>query len=427
MGDPLRVLAVSHAYPRRSASGHGIFIHRWNVGLQAHGVDVRVLQLSEWTPPWPLSQVDPAWRRGRMAHRDMMSERDGVRIDHPRTFIPRPSRFFHGDSWDREARTLIDYCQRRPELRDADVVIGHFLVPDGYHALRLGRALGIPVAGVAWGDDVHAWPSDRPYWRERLREVLREVDVPIACSRRLADDGNAWLDRPRNDWQVVYGGVDVDDFHPAADRAAARAASPIELVRALPRDACVILMIGQRVRAKGYVELLDAWKMLAADVPNWHLIAAGGDWGDVDVVNEIRARGLVGRAHWIGAQNAESMPGLLRAVNAFVLPSHDEGLSLTMLEAMATGLPAIATDVGGHAEVIRDASEGWLIPAKDTRSLESALRELITDETERERRGRGARSAAVRIGSPAANAGRLASILTALAERRSLGPSAVAV
>ena len=427
MPDLLRVLAVSHAYPRRSASGHGIFIHRWNVGLQALGVDVRVLQLSEWTPPWPLSEVDPAWRRGRMAHRDMVPERDGVRIEHPRTFVPRPSLFFRGDSWDREARTLIDYCQRRPELRDAEVVIGHFMVPDGYHALRLGRALGIPVAGVAWGDDVHAWPSDRPYWRERLREVLRQVDVPIACSRRLADDGNAWLDRPREDWQVVYGGVDVDEFHPAADRGAARAASPIELVRTLPRDACVMLMIGQRVRAKGYVELLDAWQTLAADAPNWHLVAAGGDAGDVDIVNEIRARGLVDRAHWIGYQPAESMPALLRAVDAFVLPSHNEGLSLTMLEAMATGLPTIATDVGGHAEAIRDASEGWLIPAKDPRSLEAALRELMTNGTERERRGRGARSAAVRIGSPAVNAGRLASILGALAERRSLRPRAVAV
>ena len=426
MADRLRVLAVSHAYPRRSASGHGIFIHRWNVGLQAHGVDVRVLQLSEWTPPWPLSEIDPAWRRGRMAHRDLMPERDGVRIEHPRTFVPRPSRFFRGDSWDREARTLIDYCQRRPELRTADIVIGHFLVPDGYHALRLGRALGIPVAAVAWGDDVHAWPEERPYWRERVREVLREVDAPIACSRRLAEDGNAWLDQQRSDWQVVYGGVDVDVFHPAPGRVVERAATPLERVRALPRDAFVALMIGQRVRAKGYLELLDAWKRVAPEAPHWHLVAAGVDWGDVDLIKEIRARGLEGRAHWIGAQPAESMPALLRAVDAFVLPSHNEGLSLTMLEAMATGLPTIATDVGGHAEVIRNASEGWLIPAKNPRSLETALRELMSNEAERERRGRGARTAALRIGSPTANAGRLAVILTALAERRSSRPRAMA-
>jgi glycosyltransferase involved in cell wall biosynthesis len=425
MAEPLRVLAVSHAYPRRSATGHGIFVHRWNVGLLAHGVDVRVLQLAEWAPPWPLSEIDPAWRRGRSAYRDMIAERDGVRIYHPRTFSPRPSRLFPGDAWDREARTLIDYCRRRAELRTADVVIGHLLVPDGYHAMRLASALGIPVAGVAWGDDVHAWPRERPYWRNRLREVLSEIDAPIACSQRLARDGNAWLDRPREDWQVVYGGVDEEVFHPAADRFAARAAAPVELMRALPRDACVALMIGQRVRAKGYLELLDAWKQLGPQ--GWHLVAAGADSGDVDVVREIDARGLAESVHWVGPQRAESMPALLRAADAFVLPSHDEGLSLTMLEAMASGLPTIATDVGGHAEVITDSSEGWLIPARDPRPLESALRELTSSESERTRRGRGARSAALRIGSPAVNARRLAAILAAVAERRLLGRRAIAV
>jgi glycosyltransferase involved in cell wall biosynthesis len=225
----------------------------------------------------------------------------------------------------------------------------------------------------------------------------------------------------------VYGGVDVDLFQPATDRHVARAAAPIELVRALPRDAHIVLMIGQRVRAKGYIELLDAWGHVTRDAPSWHLVAAGSDWGDVDLVSEIDARGLTRSVHWIGYQPAEAMPALLRAVDAFVLPSHDEGLSLTMLEAMASGLPTIATNVGGHAEVITDSSEGWLIPPRDLRALESALRDMMTNERERTRRGRGARSAVLRIGSPTENAGRLASVLTAAAERRSVSRRAIAV
>ena len=423
----LRVLCVSHAYPRRTATGHGIFVHRWNVGLQQLGVDVRVLQLAEWAPPWPLSEVDAAWRRGRTAYRDMVAECENIPVYHPRTFLPRPSRFFRGDPWEREARALIDFCQARPALRAADIVIGHFMVPDGYHAMQLGRALGIPVAAVAWGDDVHAWPAERPYWRERLREVLSAIDVPIACSQRLADDANGWLDTPRDDWRVVYGGVDLKTFFPAPDRALARREAPVELVRCLPQDQPIVLMVGQRVRAKGYLDLLGAWERLAAGAEGWHLVMAGADWGDVDLVAEIATRDLSGRVHWIGPQPAESMPALLRAVDAFVLPSHNEGLSLTMLEAMATALPTIATDVGGHAEVITASSEGWLVPARDVSALEGALRGMISNEDDRLRRGRGGRQAALRIGSPADNATRLASILRGALRGPSLGRPALAI
>lgn len=343
-----------------------------------------------------------------------LPSRDGIPIHHPRTFTPRPSRWFPGDAWDREADSIIRYCRQHPALARADAVVGHFLVPDGYHAVRLGQALGIPVAGVAWGDDVHAWPDERPYWRQRLREVLRDVHLPVACSERLANDANHWLETPRADWEVVYGGVDIDTFFPSEDRVLARRSAPVPLLRALPADAKVLLMIGQRVRAKGYVEMLDVWSELRRQAPGWHFMGAGADWGDVDISGEIDRRGMSDVAHWIGPLPAEDMPSLLRAVDAFVLPSHNEGLSLTMLEAMATGLPTIATDVGGHAEVITSSDEGWLIPPHRPDALARAVRELTSSAHERERRGAGARRAALRIGSPAQNASRLAQRLSQL-------------
>jgi glycosyltransferase involved in cell wall biosynthesis len=410
----VRILVVSHAYPTRRASGHGIFVHRWNLGLRAAGHDVRVLQMVQWAPPWPFHAFDRSWRDSRAMASEFLSSCDGIPLHHPRTFTPRPSRWFPGDAWDRESNTLIQYCRRDPDLAGADVIVGHFLIPDGYHAVRLGAALGIPVAAVAWGDDAHAWPEERPYWRRRLHEVLDIVDLPVACSQRLAVDANRWLDAPRTDWAVVYGGVDVDQFQPPPDRAAVRRRAPVTLLQSLPGNARVLLMIGQRVRAKGYIEMLNVWEQIAKRAPEWHLVAAGADWGDVDLEAEIARRGLSRSAHWIGPLPAESMPSLLQAADGFVLPSHNEGLSLTMLEAMATGLPTIATDVGGHAEVIRSPDEGWLIPARSEPALARAVNELIDNADERARRGAAARAAALRIGSPAQNASRLAALLAAL-------------
>ena len=420
MPDRLRLLVVSHAYPRKSVTSHGSFIHKWNVGLRDCGIDVTVLQLAQWSPPWPVSEIDRSWRDGRRERADMVDELDGIPIHHPSVFSPRPSRLFPADPWDREARTLISYCRAR--LGPADAVIGHFMVPDGYHAMRLGEALGVPTAAVAWGDDVHAWPAERPYWRQRLGEVLRGIDAPVACSRRLADDANQWLDVSRDDWQIVYGGVDHTKFRPPADKIAARHASqlPPELRMSTAK---LLLTLGPPIRAKGYLDLLDAWSVVAPAATDWQLVMGGVASAELDIAAEVRTRGLEGRAHWIGLQPAHTVASLLQACDAFVLASHNEGLSLSVLEAMATGLPTIATDVGGHAEVITSPAEGWLVPARDVGALTESLRELTSSAEARASRAEAGRRAALRIGTPAENAARLADGLRSLvAEHRHAPP-----
>jgi glycosyltransferase involved in cell wall biosynthesis len=331
--------------------------------------------------------------------------------------IPRPSRFFRTDLWERSVDTLVRYVQRRPMLRAADLVLGHFMVPDGYHALGLGRALDIPVAALAWGDDVHAFPRASTEWRTRLQRVLSNVQIPIACSRRLADDANGWLTEGRDDWEVVYAGVDLERFRPSdpgsVDRDAAFPTLGIE------RDSAtrILLMIGQSTVAKGYAELLDAWQLLSADWPTWHLVMAGVR-GEIDVPREITERGLA-RTYWIGPQQAERMPTLMAGSNAFVLPSHDEGLSISVLEALASGLPTVTTDVGGHAEVIQERSEGWLVPPRDTGALVRALRDVMASAASGTWRSSGARRAAERVGTPERNAVRLRDIL----QRRLVSPA----
>lgn len=406
------MLVVTHAYPTRGFASHGVFIHRLNLRLRELGHDVHVLQLAEWAPPWPLTELDSAWRRSHAERGEMLDELDGIPVHHPSTVTPRPSRLFSSDQWEREVRTPVGYCARRPLLRKADCVIGHFMVPDGYHAVGLARAVSIPSAAVAWGDDLHAWPAAKEAWAQRLRVLLAEVDIPIACSRRMANDGNAWLEEPRHDWEIVYGGVDLELFRPTdAWRAKRRDMIP-EVPAVRTENARLLLMLSQPVKAKGYIEMLEAWAEVGDGASEWHLLMAGGGAGDLDVAGEIASRGLGERAHWLGPQPPERIPALLQACDAFVLPSHNEGLSLSMLEAMATGLPVIATDVGGHSEVISSPTEGWLIAPRDTAALVRSLRELKGASSVRLAEiGIAARRAAARIGSPLDNASRLEAIM----------------
>ena len=406
----MRALVVSHAYPRRSNAWHGGFVHRLNLGLRDCGVDVHVLQLADWSPPWPVAAIDANWREAWTRRRDLRDECDGIPIHHPLVFTPRPHRLFPRDSWECQTSALIEFCRRDRRLTSADVVVGHFMVPDGYHALRLGEALHVPVVGVAWGDDVHAWPERLPGWREHLEAVLTRIDVPVACARRIADDGNAWLSQARDDWRVIYAGVDLDRHQPVADRSAARQRAMPMLSQDVAARGKILLMLAQRVVAKGYLDLLDAWQRTHQDAPDWHLVMGGSDQGDIDVEAEIRSRGLEARAHWIGPVSDVAL--MLQASDAFALPSHNEGLSLSVIEAMATGLPVIATNVGGHAEIIGDPLEGWLVEPRNVDQLSSALLEVCSlSASERARRAVAARRAAARVGTPRENAERFARML----------------
>jgi len=395
-----------------------VFVHRLHRAVASLGHDVEVVQRGDWSPPWPLYRLDASFKASHEESSAFHDTLDGVRLHHPLTVRPRPSRFFHGDSWQREADSLRRYARLYLARRGFDAVLAHFLVPDGYHALALGEELQLPVAAMAWGDDVHAWPSASVVWAAKVREVIRSADALVACSERMARDAMRWMDEPLKEWNVVYGGVDLDRHRPIRDRAGARArALPNNLMDRIPSGAKLLLVLAQPAVAKGYVELLDAWARLGPGHDDWWLVMAGGPGGDLNIPSEIARRGL-SRTEWLGPQPPERIPDLLGASDAFVLPSHNEGLSLSVLEAMATGLPTITTDVGGHAEVMRTADEGWLIPPKDVSALTGALTSLMTSGEQRRQRGTNGRRAAERIGSPLDNARKLVAILDGIVAPR---------
>src|SRR6185312_1170783 len=220
------------------------------------------------------------------------------------------------------------------------------------------------------------------------------------------------------DWQVVYGGVDLERFSPPLEvDSAARDARRRRVLGARFDSRHVLVCLAQATAAKGYVELLDAWNDVARSASGWTLVMGGGA-GELDIRSEIARRGLAHSAIWIGRVAPNNVSDVLRAADGFVLHSHAEGLSLSMLEALACGVPTIATAVGGHDEVIRDAAEGWLIPPRDVVALARALRELTSSSSERARRGLAGRAAAERIGSPDTNGRRLVEMLAGVGVRR---------
>jgi len=228
-----------------------------------------------------------------------------------------------------------------------------------------------------------------PLWLARFRRA--RYLFPSDSERQDFLVQNARI--PANRLVVIPNAVDLEVFKP--------------LKPALPGGgsdrSLRVGFAGQWSERKGVEDLLEAWRALSPSLANCELYLAGGRsvWKNVSVVpgaEEIAARVQHmqerGFARCVGALPRSAMPGFWSLVDVAVVPSHYETFGLVALEALACGVPVIASAVGGLKEIIIDGDCGLLVPPGDAAALARAMRRLLTDEALRLRLGAAARSRA---------------------------------
>ncbi len=146
-----------------------------------------------------------------------------------------------------------------------------------------------------------------------------------------------------------------------------------EVASRLPHAPLRLVYVGRLVREKGVLELLEA----VARVPDLELTIIGDALAsDRDAVT-AEARDLAarspGRVHFVGMLARQDVRAVLRRHDCFVLPSWREGVPRSMIEAMASGLPVIGTDIRGSRELVRTGQEGWIVAPRSTDALVGAL------------------------------------------------------
>jgi L-malate glycosyltransferase len=214
------------------------------------------------------------------------------------------------------------------------------------------------------------------------RALCRGADAIIANSQRAAERLEAELGGRRT-VDMVPNGIRAPAPLGDARRAEVRAALPIPR-----RDAVVVLFVGRLAAQKNVPLLLEVIAAFAPAERPVLLLAGSGPLAD-ELKAKAESLGLGGDAVFLGDRS--DIGDVMQAVDLLVLPSHDEGLSNVVLEAMAGGCPVIASDVGGNPEVIVDGDSGVLFKAGDGAALEARLRELVADPVARARIGRAAR------------------------------------
>ena len=308
---------------------------------------------------------------------------DGVRAEGFRVETPPLARSLSPAAQTRAFLALYRlFRKERPDLVHAHMPISGFL------ARLAARAAGVPR--VAYTCHGFLFNQPGPWWRRAASLAMewlagRITDVFMTVSREEAADA-VRLGICRHP-VAIGNGRDPAIFRPDA---AARARVRAELGVADGR--VVITAVSRLVRHKGYPELLEAMQNVDAEL--WVVgERLASDHGENMEPYFARAR-LGARLRRLGYRT--DVAAILAASDVFVLPSHFEGLPMSVIEAMLCGLPVIATNIRGPREQVEEGYTGLLVPTADAAALRAALQHLAGDAALREQMGDAGRAKAVR-------------------------------
>lgn len=262
-----------------------------------------------------------------------------------------------------------------------DVIHAFSLFSPTTMALIAKRILKVPVvAKVLRGGELGdvARLRAKTFAPTRIRAIAREMDRVVAISSEI-DRELASIGIPRGKVAWLPNGVDINRFRPAPSIEKSSLRGALGLPSGL-----LAVYTGRLVAEKRVDLLIEAWREVRATHPRARLALLG------DGPEAARLRARAGEGVLLLGEKADPSP-YLRAADLFVLPSATEGLSNALLEAMSTGLPVVATRVGGAPDVVDEERSGLLVAPGDASGLARALTRLLADDDLRGRMGAAAR------------------------------------
>ncbi len=354
-----RLLTFSNLYPNARQPGLGLFVEtRLQQLMQGRDYDARVVAPVPWFP----FRSSYFGKYGVFAGVPKVETRDGLRVLHPR-YLHLPGVGMHTAPYLMAAAGLRSARKLATEGFAPDLVDAHYFYPDGVAAARVAKALALPLMITARGSDINLITEfSRPL--KLMREAAAQSAAIVAVSDALANRMND-LGFDGSKIHVIRNGVDLDYFSPRPHD---------EARKSLGVSGRVLLSVGNLIELKGHHLVIEA----IAQLPDTTLLIAGSGPLRDELQKQIELLGLSDRVRLVGQQGRDQLRTLYAAADMLVLASSREGLANVLLEAIASGLPVVATDVGGNGEVVSDPRAGVLTAQRTPESLAQSVEALTS-------------------------------------------------
>lgn len=341
------LITFSNLFPSTARPLHGLFVReRMRRVAAASGLDWVVVSPRP-AVPWPLRHgID-------RIHADMPRQEqiDGVSVYHPAYFhVPGLSLRWQAR---RMARAALPVVAKLAAGRHC-VVDAHYVYPDGIAALAIARQLNLPCTLTARGTDINVL-AEHPAIARQIREFAGSAHALLAVSRELRDRFATVAGLAKEQVHVARNGVDLERFH-LGDSASARQQL------GLPETCSLVLAVGRLVAEKGFHLMARALRSLDSSV---HMVVVG-EGPEAPRLVQLAPEG---RLHLLGPLAQERVALCYQACDLLVLPSLREGWPNVVTEALASGLPVVATPVGGIPDMLTSARVGSMVRDSDARAL----------------------------------------------------------
>ncbi|MBI4604059.1 MAG: glycosyltransferase [Planctomycetes bacterium] len=355
----MRVLVLAAAYPSPSEPERAVYLESLNLALappggsggRAGGIELAVVAPR-------VSRADPARevRRGIPVRRFAYPS-GGRRLKE----MARPGPWVLAAY----AASALVAALDEARARGAECILAHWVLPMGPVAAAAAGALGLPFVLAAHGSDLGRYARASRLLGLAARLSLARAKAVIAVSEALRRAAVEDHGVPASRVRVVPMGIDDALFGPGGPgREEAR-----RLLGVSP-EARLLHVAGDAIPEKGNGELLEARALLARRGLECDVAVAGGGRPE-PLASEPRRVRLLGRVP------QRELALWCHAADLFVLPSHAEGSPVTVMEALASGLPVVATRVGGIPELVEDGATGWLVPPRDPEALAGAIERAL--------------------------------------------------
>ena len=260
------------------------------------------------------------------------------------------------------------------ETERFDLIHAHDWVV-GRAAVELKNRLGLPLISTIHATEIGRGGSLDGEYRRKVRDIERllveQSDGIICCSNYMLDHIQYVLGAVKTKIRVIPNGVEASRFN--------NGRQPQLIPTGVSEDRKTILYVGRIVREKGIFTLLDAFEKLRKQGKDVSLVLVGEGPLKEDLAKEVLRRKLNDRVKLAGFVDEKKLVSLYNSSDAFVLPSHYEPFGMVALEAMASRVPVVVSDVGGLSEIVEDGITGVKVPASNPSTLAEGILRVLED------------------------------------------------
>lgn len=257
---------------------------------------------------------------------------------------------------------------------EADVIHNHWVLPNGVPAAMTSKLLKIPFIISLHGSDIFIAEKNFLF-RWVARWVFKQTSYVTACSQELFD--RAKIINPEINIQLLAWGADPEVFKPIEDR------DELRKKYGWGKEEVIIITLGRFVYKKGFDKLISIVPDLLLENDNFRVVIGGSGPLEQELSDLVDNLGIKDHVSFPGQIPWDEVPEYLGAADIFVLPSQRDkagnldGLPTVLLEAMACGLPCVASDIGGVSLVIEHQFNGYLISSDNNAMLKTHIQTLL--------------------------------------------------